>query len=233
MSMAPERSAIERRALKGQKDLLPQGRSVVAVFVRDAEKAGHSHYETFPDVEAAEAFVEARVKRGGKQGFLAFWTLAQKPDADEATRDEEKPEVMAVFSDGETQDVARLLAFPDMQSARAFAQFQSKCDPRMPEPSICWAVPISISSDDSEGVKMSPSLPPRTSTSNVRRINVLRQQTKTAGPLGAYEDQHIDLWRSPARRDNISEVRRVLAVKRWQPSREKSFSGFGSPAGRF
>lgn len=231
-SLVRGRDASPRQGgLQQRKDLLPEGRSLVAVFVRDAERASHSRCETFADVESAEAFIQASLKRRTKQGFLAFWTVGEKPNG-EATKTQQEPEVMVVIPDSKRPDLLYPLAFPDMESAGAFVQSESERWLQSHDASIYWTVPINISRDESGVVRLSPSLPPH--TDHQTPAGAPRPESAPARSASVYHKESIDLSPPPAAaRDSVSEVRRVLAVKRWQAPLRKSFSGFQSPQGRF
>lgn len=186
--MAPGRNADQlQHGLQGQIDLLPRGRSVVAVFLRDAN-ASHCRCATFPNVRSAEAFIEARLRRHGRQGFLAFWTLAGRPNGETRTACERKPEVMAVIA--ETPELVQPLAFADIESARAFVEYYTQRRPHMPAPVICWAIPIRISTTGSGGVRLSPSSPP--CIDDQAADGEATETRGTGGEAGTYEKRHID-----------------------------------------
>jgi hypothetical protein len=217
-----------QRRLQLRTNLLPERRRLVAVLVRDAE-ASNALCEIFRDVESAEAFIRARLERPEMQGFLAFWTLGEEPGV-VGTNDDQNPEVMIVVRDSERPDFVHPLTFRDMESAQTFLRSDSDPGFSPGDASICWALPINITRDRTEVVKLSPSSPPRADGQGPAGalalpalLTAVREVQKPTAELH---------WKVTAR-DQVFEVRRVLAVKRWQVPATRSFSGFRSPPGRF
>jgi hypothetical protein len=226
----PDIAGTERRqrGLQLRTNLLPERRKLVAVLVRDAE-ASNSLCEIFRDVESAEAFIRARLERQERQGFFAFWTLGEELDV-AGTNGEQDRELMVVVRDSERPDFVQPLTFRDVQSAQRFLRSDSDPGFSLSDVSICWALPINITTDRSGVIKLSPSLPPRAD-----RQGLAGALTLPASPTAVKEVQTptTDLHWEVTARDKVSEVRRVLAVKRWQIPPAESFSGFRSPRGRF
>ena len=225
----PEIAGDERRqrGLQLRTNLLPERRKLVAVLVRDAE-ASNALCEIFRDIESAEAFIRARLERQDRQGFLAFWTLGEEPGV-AGTKGEQNPEVMMVVRDSERPELVHPLTFRDMESAETF--LRSDADPGFSprDASIFWALPINITRDRAKVVKLSPSFPPRADgqgPSGALALPALLTAVEIQKPT---TELH---WKVTAR-DQVFEVRRVLAVKRWQAPATGSFSGFRSPPGRF
>lgn len=226
----PEIAGTERRqrGLQLRKNLLPERRKLVAVLVRDAE-ASNALCEIFRDVKSAEAFIRARLERPEMQGFFAFWTLGEEPDV-AGIDGAQDPEVMIVVRDSERPDFVHPLTFRDMQSAQIFLRSDSDPGFSPSDASICWALPINITSDRTDVIKLSPSLPPRADRQGPAGalalpalLTAVKEVQKPTTGLH---------WKVTAR-DRVFEVRRVLAVRRWQTPATKSFSGFRSPQGRF
>lgn len=226
----PEIAGTERRqrGLQLRTNLLPERRKLVAVLVRDAN-AGNSLCEIFRDVESAEAFIRARLERPEKQGFLAFWTLGEAPDV-AGTKGEQDPEVMIVVRGSGRPDFVYPLTFRDMQSAETFLESNSDPGFSPSDASICWALPINITSDGSGMIKLSPPLPPLADRRGSSGALILPASPTAVGEV---QKPITELNWEVTDRDKISEVRRVLAVKRWQAPAAESFSGFRSPQGRF
>jgi hypothetical protein len=224
----PEIAGDKRRqgGLQLRTNLLPERRRLVAVLVRDAE-ASNALCEIFRDVESAEAFIRSRVERPEMQGFLAFWTLGEEPDV-VGLDGEQDPEVMIVVRDRERPDFVHPSTFRDMQSAQIFLRSDPGFSPS--DASICWALPINITRDRTEVVRLSPSLPPR--ADRLGPAGALALPTLRTAATEVQQPTTEPHWKVTTR-DQVFEVRRVLAVKRWQTPTTKSFSGFRSPQGRF
>jgi len=194
----------------------------VCVLVR--EKAGRAPVvcRTFSHVEPAEAFIQERLESGSRQGFLVFWTLPGEPTHDDLT-DGQLAEVMVLVPEKKADSVLQF-TLPDVKVARAFVQreFPGR------DASITWALPIRVSTDERGNVNLSPSTPPQTS---IGRLSATAQTDVQEALSFADQVARCEGDETPPTPLTV-EVRKVLAVKRWEfiPG---SFAGFGSPPGRF
>lgn len=202
---------------------LSSSRTRVCVLVR--EKGGRSPVvcKTFSHVEPAEAFIQGRLASGARQGFLVFWTLPGEPAADDL-REGQRAEVMVIVPDKDADSVLQF-AFADVETARAFVQREYAGR----DASITWTVSIGVSTDVRGTVSLSPSTPPQTATAE---LSVTFQTDVREALSYADEPQPEARTREAFHTPLTVEVRKVLAVKRWEfiPG---SFAGFGSPPGRF
>jgi hypothetical protein len=174
-------------------------------------------------VEPAEAFIQARIQRGAKQGFLVFWTLPGEPAIPQAS--DQRAEVMALIPERKQADSVMQFAFPDLKAARAFVErkFAGR------DAIITWSAPIELNRDERGIISLSPSTPPATAPAELSatfQTDVREALSFADGP------EAVDYSDEAPPTPVVSEVRRVLSVKRWEfvPG---SFDGFGSPPGRF
>lgn len=195
----------------------------VCVLVR--EKAGRAPVvcKTFSHVEPAEAFIQERLASGSRQGFRVFWTLPGEPAQDDLA-DGQLAEVMVLVPEKKADSVLQF-AFPDVGAARAFVQRKF----RGRDATITWAVAIRVSTDERGNVNLSPSMSPQTSTHELSAT----VQNDVEEAL-SFADQAVQCERGAEPRQTalMVEVRKVLAVKRWEFV-SGSFAGFGSPPGKF
>ena len=195
----------------------------LCVLVR--EKAGRAPVvcRTFSHVESAEAFIQERRVSGSRQGFLVFWTLPSEPAHDELA-DGQLAEVMVLVPEKKADSVLQF-TLPDVKAARTFVQRQFPGRGA----SITWALPIRVSTDERGNVNLSPSAPPQSrpqklcATVETDVQEALSFVDETGQCEGGTEAPPTAL---------TVEVRRVLAVKRWEFVSGR-FAGFGSPPGRF
>ena len=197
---------------------LSPSRARVCVLVRDTDGNSPVFCKTFSHVESAEAFIQGRLERGAKQGFLVFWTLLAEPSTDGDAK------VVVLIPEKKADSVLQF-SFPDLKAARTFVQrkFAGR------DAIITWSTPIELHRDERGIVSLSPSTPPHTSASALSATF----ETDVQEALSfADEPDPSGLSQDAVATPLVSEVRRVLAVKRWEfiPG---SFAGFHSPPGRF
>jgi len=182
--------------------------------------------KTFSHVEQAEAFIQSRLTTGVKQGFLAFWTREGDATATQ-TRDHE-PIVMVLLHEPENAEFVRPKFFVDMNDADAFLRERFADGTEFRHASVQWTLPIKIKMDKGS-VRLSPVTPPEHAFTKLFAEATPLQE----GPDSGTTDQGGDEEKGFTKAGAVSEVRKVLDVKRWQHAQSDSFSGFGSPRGRF
>jgi hypothetical protein len=199
----------------------PSSGARISVLVRE-RPGGAALCKSFSHVEPAEAFIQGRLNRQAKQGFLVFWTLPGQPVTDEDGLDE-RAEVTVLVADKQSSDMVRHFTFADLKTARAFVN--EKYADR--DVGITWSLPITVYRDERGTVALSPSAPPNTGPAELNATFETDVHEALSFAEAGASDRPEDVPSTL-----VSEVCKVLAVKRWEFVPGK-FGGFHSPPGRF
>lgn len=218
---------VDRRArdLQLRDGFLPERRKLVAVLVRDPN-TGDARCSIFPDFELAERFISATIKIAGRQAFLAYWTLGEKPELPQVHHGEGQAEVVVVSRSGEALELVKPLTFPDMETARAYFERDREREIAAARASIFWALSLQIRRDATGTVRLTPPSPGAGSQTS----DQFEQLRGRAPVLSTGAERYPSL---PKDGGQIVSVRSVLSVERWPVRAPRQFSGFHSPPGKF
>ena len=208
-----------RTAESGFRRVSPGAR--VCVLVRE-RAGGAALCRNFSHVEPAEAFIQGRLNRQAKQGFLVFWTLPGQPLTDDGSVDE-RAEVIVLVGEKQSSEMVTQLAFANLKTAREFVDHEYADR----DVGVTWSLPITVYRDERGTVALSPSAPPNTGPAELNATFETDVHEALSFAEAGASDRPEDVPSTL-----VSEVRKVLAVKRWEFVPGK-FGGFHSPPGRF